>query len=224
MHFTPPAHDTLNFYQRLQCETACERRALFAVPIIDRVRNGTVERRHYLNFLTRAYHHVKHTVPLLMACGARLRDDQEWLRSAFAHYIEEEIGHHEWILNDIASAGGDAAAVRASKPDRATELMVAYAYDTVMRGNPLGLLGMVFVLEGTSVSLACEIAALLRQQLGLPASAFTYLNSHGALDVEHLGDFEKLVNPLARVDQEHITHCAKIFFHLYNNVLLGIEE
>jgi hypothetical protein len=29
-----------------------------------------------------------------MACGARLPDRQEWLRSAIAHYIEEEIGHH----------------------------------------------------------------------------------------------------------------------------------
>ena len=34
----------------------------------------------------------------------------------------------------------------------ATELMVAYAYDTIARGNPVGFFGMVHVLEGTSVS------------------------------------------------------------------------
>lgn len=212
-----------NFYRRLQEETALDRRLLLAAPIIGRVLNGAIERRHYLDFLTRAYHHVRHTVPLLMACGARLRADQEWLRSAIAHYIEEEIGHHEWILNDIAHAGGDTAAVRASKPDRDTELMVAYAYDTVMRGNPLGFFGMVFVLEGTSVSLASEIAALLHKHLDLPTTAFSYLNSHGTLDVEHLGDFERLVNRLEQADQDTIVHCAKMFFHLYGNVLRGID-
>ena len=36
--------------------------------------------------------------------------------SALAHYIEEEIGHQEWILNDIKACGGDAEAVRRSQP------------------------------------------------------------------------------------------------------------
>ncbi len=213
---------TANFYQRLQHETAGDRANLLAAPIIAKALSGAVDLSDYLNFLARAYHHVKHTVPLLMACGARLSDEQEWLRDAVAHYIEEEIGHHEWILNDIAYAGGDAAAVRAGIPDRDTELMIAYAYDTVMRRNPAGLFGMVFVLEGTSVSLACDIAALLQSNLDLPAAAFSYLNSHGALDVEHLGDYENLVNKLTRNDQDEIVRCAKMFFHLYGNVLRGV--
>lgn len=42
-----------------------------------------------------------------------------------------------------------AAAVRASRPDFDTDVMVAYAYDTVMRRNPVGFFGMVYVLERT---------------------------------------------------------------------------
>lgn len=214
----------MSFYHQLQNATAPARSTLLAAPIIGRALSGQVERQHYLNFLTRAFHHVKHTVPLLMACGARLSDQQEWLRTAVAHYIEEEIGHHEWILDDIAAAGGDADAVRASAPDRDTELMVAYAYDTVMRSNPIGLLGMVFVLEGTSISLACNVAAALQKNLDLPAQAFTYLNSHGALDIEHMGHFEKLVNHLtSSADQQCVTHRAHMFFHLYGNVFRGID-
>lgn len=214
----------MNFYQQLQQATAADRAELFAAPIIGHALAGQVNRHHYVNFLTRAFHHVKHTVPLLMACGARLPDTQEWLRCAVAHYIEEEIGHHEWVLNDIAAAGSDAEAVRHSAPDRDTELMVAYAYDTVMRGNPVGLLGMVYVLEGTSVSLACDIATILQKNLDLPANAFTYLNSHGALDIEHMGHFEKLINNLTDAkDQRCVIHSARIFFHLYANVFRGID-
>ena len=214
----------MSFYQHLQQATSGERARLLSIPLISAAMSGRVTRSHYRDFLARAFHHVKHTVPLLMACGARLPDHQEWLRSAVAHYIEEEIGHHEWILNDIKAAGGDAETVRNSLPDLDTDLMVAYAYDQVMRRNPVGFFGMVYVLEGTSVSLASNAARALQQAIDLPPTAFSYLSSHGALDIEHLGDFEKLVNRLeTQSDRDAVVHCAKTFFHLYGNVLRSID-
>ena len=214
----------MDFYPQLQHATTGERAALLSIPLISAALTGQVNRQHYLDFLTRAFHHVKHTVPLLMACGARLPDSQEWLRSAVAEYIEEEIGHHEWILNDIDAVGGDADAVRASQPDFDTDLMVAYAYDTVTRRNPVGLFGMVYVLEGTSVSLASNAANALQNALDLPPTAFTYLSSHGALDVEHIGHYERLVNRLeAPADREAVVNNAQTFFRLYGNVLRGID-
>jgi len=214
----------MTFYQQLQQATANERGALLSAPIIGAAMTGQVNRQQYVSFLQRAFHHVKHTVPLLMACGARLPDTQEWLRTAVAHYIEEEIGHHEWILNDIAAAGGDAEAVRFSQPDFDTEVMVAYAYDTVMRRNPVGFFGMVYVLEGTSVSLASNAAGVLQQALDLPATAFSYLSSHGALDIEHMGHFENLVNKLDNpLDRQAVEEGAKVFFRLYGNVFRSIH-
>ena len=214
----------MTFYPQLQEATAAERDTLLAAPVIAAAFAGSVTRQHYLNFLTRAYHHVKHTVPLLMACGARLPDRQEWLRTAVAHYVEEELGHHEWILNDIAAAGGDVAAVRASTPDFDTDVMVGYAYDTVMRRNPVGLFGMVYVLEGTSINLASNAARALQSSLDLPPEAFTYLSSHGALDLEHIDDFAHLVNRFDSADDRAavVSH-AQTFFRLYGNVLRGID-
>jgi len=213
----------MSHYQQLQQATAAERATLLSAPIIGAAMSGQVNRQQYIAFLQRAFHHVKHTVPLLMACGARLPDSQEWLRTAVAHYIEEEIGHHEWILNDIAAAGGDAEAVRHSQPDFDTDVMVAYAYDTVMRRNPVGLFGMVYVLEGTSVSLASNAAGTLAKALDLPASAFSYLSSHGALDIEHMGHFENLVNKLDNpLDRQAVEDGAKVFFRLYGDVFRSI--
>jgi len=214
----------MSFYQHLQHATATERSGLLATPLINAAMASQVNRQQYLSFLTRAFHHVKHTVPLLMACGARLPDRQEWLRSAVAHYIEEEIGHHEWILNDIAAAGGDADAVRDSQPDFNTDVMVAYAYDTVTRRNPVGFFGMVYVLEGTSVSLASNAARVLQDALDLPPDAFSYLSSHGALDVEHIDDYAHLVNRLDTADdRDAVVSHAQTFFRLYGNVLRSID-
>lgn len=215
----------MTFFERLEKSTAPQRAQLAESEIVADALAGNVTHAQYIEFLSRAYHHVKHTPSLLMACGARLTDDREWLRAEVAQYAQEEIGHHEWILNDIAAAGGDAEAVRASTPELNTELLVAYAYDTIMRRNPVGLFGMVYVLEGTSIRLATEVAQAVQNALHLPSNAFTYLMSHGALDIEHMGHFEQLMNRLDREDDRAaVEHCAKVCFRLYTNVLTGIES
>jgi pyrroloquinoline quinone (PQQ) biosynthesis protein C len=212
------------FYDRLIAATAAERERLQAVPIIRRALAGDVSRAEYLAFLGQAYHHVKHTVPLLMACGARLPERLGWLRAAIAKYIEEEIGHEEWILDDIAAVGGDPEAVRKGAPLPATELMVAYAYHTIDRGHPAGFFGMVHVLEGTSVALAHMAAGAIRQRLQLPADAFRYLTSHGSVDQEHIRFLEDLLNRLDEADdQAAVTHAANMFFGLYGDIFRSIN-
>ena len=111
--------------------------ALLGAPIIQQAMAGTVSLPSYVAFLTEAYHHVKHTVPLLMACGARLPERLEWLREAIAEYIEEEYGHQEWILNDIRAC--DAAAVaRVLDADPVGSAMVDTMAVVRWAGPPLG--------------------------------------------------------------------------------------
>lgn len=213
----------MNFYNQLQAATETERQAFLGIPVIQQTLNGVVALDSYLAFLGQAYHHVKHTVPLLMACGGRLPEKLNWLRTAVAEYIAEEIGHEEWILNDINASGGNADAVRNSKPAMATELMVAYAYDTIQRNNPVGFFGMVFVLEGTSIALATRAAEVTRTALGLPRKAFSYLESHGALDQQHMQFFEKLMNRItAAGDQQAVIHAARVFYQLYGNIFRSL--
>lgn len=215
----------MSFHDDLLAATARERAALIATPLIQAALAGRIERSDYLAFLTQAYHHVRHTVPLLMACGARLPARLEWLREAIAEYIQEETGHQEWVLDDIAAAGGDRAVAAHSAPSAATELMVAYAYDTIARGNPVGFFGMVLVLEGTSVALATRAAQSIEQALQLPRDAFSYLLSHGDLDVEHTGFFEGLMNRLDDPsDRAAVVHAARRFYRLYGEIFRTLRD
>ena len=213
----------MNFHARLLEETAGARQSLLATPIIEGALRGQVSLPSYLAFLREAYHHVRHTVPLLRATKAALPARNAWLREPLDEYIEEEAGHDEWILDDIRAAGGDAEAVRHGLPGHATEVMVAYAYDTIARGNPLGFFGMVHVLEGTSVSLALLAADAIQKPLSLPDSAFRYLRSHGTLDVQHTAHFARLMDRVddAR-DQAAITHAARAFFRLYGDMFRSL--
>lgn len=211
------------FYQTLLDRTAPEQSGLVASPVIVAALNGSLAKAQYLDFLGQAYHHVRHTVPLLMACGSRLGPGQAWLQRAIGEYIDEEIGHEEWILNDIAACGGDAEAARRSEPWIETETMVACAYHQIDRGNPVGFFGMVHVLEGTSVALATRAAGSIRQSLGLPQSAFSYLTSHGSLDQEHVMFFRNLMDRIEDAeDQRVIIHCARRFFRLYGAIFRAL--
>ena len=214
----------MTFYNELLAATEAERKQLLSLPLITKGATGKLSLQTYVAFLNQAYHHVKHTVPLLMACGGRLSEQYEWLRTAVGEYIEEEMGHQEWVLDDIAACGFDKEVVRKASPSLATELMVAYAYDMIQRVNPIGFFGMVLVLEGTSTVAASQAAKSLSQSLNLPPACFSYLSSHGALDVGHTQFYEEIVNKITdKNDKQLLIHAAKNFYKLYGDIFREIE-
>jgi pyrroloquinoline quinone (PQQ) biosynthesis protein C len=205
--------------------TASGREAFRSIPIIKRAIAGDVTRTLYIDFLTQAYHHVRHTVPLLMGLGARLEPRLHWLQEHLVHYVEEELGHDEWILSDLQALGVDSSSIRAGTPPSPTDAMVAYAYDVVMRRDPVGFFGMVHVLEGASASFALSAADAIQRSLALPSHAMTYLRSHGHLDQHHVGDFAAIVDRLDRnVDMPAILSCARVMYWLYGNIFRGLDE
>ena len=213
------------FFERLTSETATERNYLLATKQIQDGLQGRISRETYLDYLAEAYYHVSNTVPLLTLARNSLPPKDSWLAPEFDEYITEESGHEEWILDDIRNAGGDAEKVRHGQPRVETELMVAYAYDFVSRVNPVGLLGMVLVLEGTSTQLATRGAEALMKSLKLPDDCFHYLMSHGSLDLEHMKFFETLMDRMDDPEnQAAIIHMAKRIYILFGNLFRAIPH
>ncbi len=217
----------MRFFDTLKTQTQSAQLQMLSAPIFTACQNGEISRQMYIDFLTQAFHHVKHTVPLLMACGSRLPLQYEWLRAAIGEYISEEQGHHEWILNDLRACGANTELVRDNQKQgrvsSAIELMVAYLYHQIDRGNPLALFGMVWVLEGTSVGVGGTMAKLVQQHLQLPNEAMSYLTSHSVLDGDHIQFFERLMNQVTDPsDQRAIIESANMVFALYGQMLHGL--
>lgn len=211
------------FFPQLLQETEAARQGLLSAPIIQGCLRGEVSLPSYVAFLTEAYHHVKHTVPLLRACRAAIPSRLAWLREPLDEYVAEEQGHDEWILDDLRACGVDPEAVRQGQPGHACEVMVAYAYDLIARRNPVGFFGMVHVLEGTSVNLALLAADKIQHALQLPDGAFSYLRSHGTLDREHTAHFALLMDRIEEPgDRQAIVHAARAFYRLYGDVFRGL--
>ncbi|MGE3335305.1 MAG: AMP-binding protein [Rhodospirillaceae bacterium] len=220
---TPGA--AVRLFDRVAAETTAERQKLHGVRQIKDGLAGRISRDTYIAYLTQAYHHVRHTVPLFEAARARLSERQAWLRAAFDDYIADERGHDDWILNDIRNAGGDPDAVAASAPHPATRRMVEEAYRFIEQVNPVGLLGMVFVLEGTSTQMATQGATAVATSLGLPPACFSYLMSHGALDLDHIAGLQSLMDRIDDPrDQADIVTLAKRMFVLFADMFAAIPH
>ena len=212
-----------SFFDRLEASTVRDRLRFLSIPQLQAGLGGTISLQAYRDYLAQAYHHVRHTVPLMRSARERLGHRRDLL-AALDEYIVEEEGHEEWILNDIAAAGGDAEAVRASAPHPSTAAMVSHAYDRIATGNPVSFFGMVYVLESVSIALASRGASAVAANLGLPPEAFTYLTSHGALDQEHMVFFRDLVNGFEdEADRLAVIAMAQEMFALFGNVFSSID-
>lgn len=210
-------------YDRLLAETAAARDHLLARPIIQRAMREGVSREAYLAYLTQAYHHVKLGVPLLALAAGRAQD--EALRYGLYEYIEEEKGHEHWILEDIEALGGDVAKARDAKPNLPARAMIGYVHYAVEHVSAWSVLGLSHVLENTAVSVADLVAGRIQQSLGGGAGGFKYLQTHGAVDGEHVIFFEKLVN---RIDDPRdaaaVIDTAEVVFRLFGDMFDAIEH
>lgn len=215
----------MTFYQRLIADTQAERQDFQAIELIQHATQKGVTRDLYAKYLEQAYHHVRFTVPLLELARDRCGADDTAYVNALAEYIKEESGHDEWILDDIKALGADSEAVRHGQGGFACRMMVAYAHFAIEHISPYALLGMVHVLEGMSVELADKAAGAIAASFGAtPPNAFSYLTSHGALDIEHVQFFEDLVNSIGNPEIENlVVSAAKDFYTLFGNMFRELD-
>jgi hypothetical protein len=101
--------------------------------------------------------------------------------------------------------------------------MVSYAYDMINRVNPIGFFGMLLVLEGTSITVATQAAEKIMASLNMQKDGFSYLLSHGSLDISHMTFYEGLMNKVTdKENQDMIIHTAKIFYKLYGDIFRDV--
>ena len=88
------------------------------------------------------------------------------------------------------------------------------------------MLGSVHVLEGMSTLLADEAADAIRRSIGNGGTeGFSYLRSHGALDIEHVAFFKQLVNGIADTKtQQIVIDASKVFYRLYGDIFTSLRR
>lgn len=193
------------------------RRKLYETRLMREVENGTLPLHVYKGFVQETYHYVKHTTRFFVAAASRMPEEYEEIRKNLVEYAADESGHEVYLLNDLKALGSDPEKIRNSEPLVETEALTGYHYYLAMFGNPIGILGNVYAVEGFSNDKSGQAATTLMRTLGLPQKAVTFLTSHGKFDVEHFSNAQRIIEEkITRSEDERaIAYCAKASLDLY---------
>jgi hypothetical protein len=117
-----------------------------------------------------------------------------------AAHIDEERGHDDWLLDDLASIGVARDDVLARPPPPTVAALVGAQYYWIDHYHPVALLGYITLLEGYP-PVAAEISDL-RRRTGYGPDAFRTLSLHGELDPHHGAELDEVLDSLPVTDSQ----------------------
>ena len=185
-------------------------------PFVSRVLEGHPQREHYVRYLTNVWHYARHSACVIGMAGANcvLRQQAE-LADYLLHHAREELGHEEWVLDDLRALGEDPSEVVNTRPVPACAAMVGFEYYTAMHANPVGLFGWLYVLEAIGDDLGHICGDHMAKAFDVP-DGVKFLKGHGDADEQHTKDLtEQITNNVSDADRPDIHHVADVVGDLY---------
>jgi hypothetical protein len=158
---------------------------------------------------------IRATVPLTRAALERARESEgaDPVAEPLAHYLElhvdEELGHDETLLDDLALLGRNRDVVLERMPSPAVASLVGAQYYWILHHHPVSFLGYVGVMEGYPPT--DELVATVVERTGFPREAFRTFSEHGELDPGHRDHLDRTLDALPLTDRhEHVIGATAI--------------
>jgi hypothetical protein len=146
-------------------------------------------RELYPEYLIASHGVIRASVPLMETALGRAQAlaERDPVAAGLAVYLEkhadEEVGHDEWLLEDLEVLGRDRVDVLSRPPSAAIASLVGAAYYWILHYHPVAVLGYIALLEGYPPSIA-EVDRWMGTT-GHPREAFRTLIRHAELDPLH---------------------------------------
>ncbi|HTF83870.1 MAG TPA: iron-containing redox enzyme family protein [Cellvibrio sp.] len=136
----------------------------------------------------------------------QVREGSKWMREAvqslsedyavLGELIETHAGDEQndfMILYQDYLAAGGTTALDDLRRNPGGDALNTYLHALAASPDPVGLLGAIYIIEGTGQRIIPALLPLLRKHVDLPSSAFRFLEYHGANDEHHLARWLKAV-------------------------------
>lgn len=195
----PPPHDPASaqdpLMQRLLRDLATVwhdyRSRAWRSPIVSRITAGTVTDADMLRWMESWIPQVRQGSVWMRKAVLQLDERYARLRELVTTHAGEEQYDFKILFNDYRRAGGAVARIEDLRMNPGGEALNAYLHARAERPNPVGLLGAIYVIEGTGQRIVPALLPEIRRQLKLPIEAVRFLHYHGENDVNHLARWLK---------------------------------
>lgn len=153
----------------------------------------------YPEFLFAIYGVTASSAPAMRAaadrCLAGDRDDPltAWLHDYYLEHAEEESGHEQWLIDDLASLGIQRERVLQRLPYPSVAALVGVQYYWMFHVHPIAYLGYIAVVEEpTAIDFLEEVSL----RTGIPVSSMSGHVMHARLDPDHVAEFDAALDAL----------------------------
>jgi 3-oxoacyl-[acyl-carrier-protein] synthase-3 len=193
-HEAPPPHVAAPDQPALLAGTLRElaavwhdyRSRLWRTPLVRRILEGRLTRDDYLRWMACWIPQVREGSLWMRSAVRNIGEPYLRLRELISAHADDEQFDFRLLFEDYRLAGGTAAHIEDLVRNPGGDALNAYMHATAAQPNPVGLLGGIYIIEGTGQRVIPALLPHLRRQLGLPEAALRFLRYHGENDVRHL--------------------------------------
>lgn len=161
------------------------RSSVWRTPIVRRITVGQFTQDDYLRWMESWVPQVREGSRWMRAAIANIEQPFLGLREMIEQHATDEQSDYEILFQDYRRAGGRSSNIDALKRNPGGEAMSAYLYACARQTNPVGLLGAIYIIEGTGQRIIPALLPLMKRQIGRQ-DIFHFLAYHGVNDTTHL--------------------------------------
>jgi 3-oxoacyl-[acyl-carrier-protein] synthase-3 len=155
-------------------------------PIVSRIAAGKVSQRDLLRWMEDWIPQVQQGSVWMRKAVTHLDNRYTRLRELVTAHAGDEQYDFRILFADYQRAGGPVGHIEDLRRNPGGEALNAYLHARAERPNPVGLLGAIYIIEGTGQRIVPALLPEIRRQLHLPIEAVRFLHYHGENDVNHL--------------------------------------
>lgn len=162
------------------------RSRVWRTPVIRKLRERRFETSDYIGWMSHWIPQVREGSKWMREGAASLTGPYAELSALIDLHAGEEQNDFKILFQDYQRAGGTAPDIDALRRNPGGEALNAYLHGLAATQDPIGLLGAIYIIEGTGQRIVPQLLPLLRASLPLPPEAFRFLEYHGHNDEDHL--------------------------------------
>jgi 3-oxoacyl-[acyl-carrier-protein] synthase-3 len=178
------------------------RSRVWRTPLIRQIRERRFALPDYLNWMEQWVPQVREGSRWMREGAASLTGPYKTLAALIDVHAGEEQDDFNILFSDYKKAGGAVARIDDLRRNPGGEALNAYLHGLAATRDPIGLLGAIYIIEGTGQRIVPALLPLIKAGLKLPPDAFRFLEYHGHNDENHLNRWLAAVEMVMAVEAE----------------------
>jgi len=185
------------------------RSEVFRTDIVQSIMQSNVTLSDYLAWMECWIPQVREGSLWMRRAVSSMSPQYRELASLVQHHAGEEQLDWQVLYQDYLNTGGTLPATNLVR-NPGGEALNAFMHAYAARPNPIGLLGGIYIIEGTGQRIVPTLLPKLKESLGVSSSILKFIEYHGENDQAHMMRWLSAVKMVAAIDENATDEIVKV--------------